>query len=170
MSVNSATIASLEAQPVPIDRECPRSLTDILKGVQDFVAVVGLASQVQIAPGVTTPVTNNLGAQALALANEVKASLDGIVGNFLNRRVIASRQNIPAGDSVQTFTIDPAMPSSDYEVRLFYTTSAGAYTNYYGWRVVSGSQTTTSVQIRFDNAKADMVVSAVVEDLKNVVV
>jgi hypothetical protein len=170
MSVNSATIASLEAQPVPIDRECPRSLTDILKGVQDFVAVVGLASQVQIAPGVTTPVTNNLGAQALALANEVKASLDGIVGNFLNRRVVAVRQNIPAGDSVQNFTIDPAMPSVDYEVRLFFTGPGTHPGQYYGWRVVSGSQTTTSFQISFDNAHNNMVITVLVEDMKNVVV
>lgn len=168
MATNSSTIASLEAQPVPIDRECPHSLTDILKGVQDFVAVVGLPSQVQIAPGVTTPVTNNLGAQALALANEVKAGLESIQGKLLNKRVVAVRQNVPAGDSTQTYTIDPAMPTADYEVRLFFTTSSGSYSNYYGWRVLSGSQTTTSFQVRFDNAKADMTVTVVIEELKNV--
>jgi hypothetical protein len=167
MAVNSSTIASLSAQPVPIDRECPRSLTDILKGVEDFVAVVGLASQVQIAPGVTTPVTNNLGAQALALANEVKATLDSLQGKLLNRRVVAVRQNVPAGDSVQTFTIDPAMPTAEYEVRLFFTGPVTHPTEYYGWRVVSASQTTTSFQISFDNAHSNLVVTVICEDLAN---
>lgn len=169
MATNSSTIAALSAQPVPIDRECPRTGTDIVKLVQDFVAVVGLASQVQTAPGVSTPVTNNLGAQALALANEVKATLENLQGNFLNRRVVATRQNVPAGDSTQTFTIDPAMPSSDYEVRLFFTGPATHPSAYYGWRVVSGSQTTTGVQISFDNAHNNMVCTVVVEDLKSVV-
>lgn len=168
MAVNSSTIASLSAQPVPIDRECPRTGTDIVKLVEDFVAVVGLASQVQIAPGVTTPVTNNLGAQALALANEVKATLSDLQGKLLNKRVVAVRQNIPAGDSTQTFTIDPPMPTAEYEVRVWFTGPATHPTQYYGWRVVSASQTTTGFQVSFDNAHNNMVISVLVEDLQNV--
>lgn len=171
--INQSVIAALSAQPCPTDRECPRNGTEILALCEEFLHVVGLATQVVNAAGVTTPVTNTTGAQALALAQTLQTLIQVVQGNILERRVIAIRQNVISEsggkDSVQSYSISPAMPSSEYEVRLFFEGPATHPTNYYGWRVVTGSKTESGFDISFDNISATTTVTIVVEDLRPVI-
>lgn len=165
MAVNTTQIATLEAQPVPADRECVRLLSEILRGVQDYVTVNGIASG-NIGAGVTT-VTNNVGAQALSIANEAKSLVLALQGATKQRRAATSRIPLSVGDAVIPISWSPVMPSTLYEVRvtLHGDDTAIAATGQPGWRVVAGSETTGSVRLNFGNSKAGMSFTWVVEEL-----
>lgn len=165
MAVNTSQIATLEAQPVPADRSCVRTGEEIVKLVQDYVAVTGLASG-NIGAGLTN-VTNNVSAQALAIANEAKSIAVALQGERRERRAAASRIPLPVGDSVLPITWSPAMPSTTYEVRLVLwgSDAAIAATGQPGFRVVSGTETTTSVMVNWGNIKAGMSYTFVIEEL-----
>lgn len=165
MAVNTTQIATLEAQPVPADRECVRSLSEITRGVQDYVTVNGIASG-NVGAGLTN-VTNNVGAQALIIANEAKASVAVLEGERKEKRSAASRIPLPVGDAVIPLTWSPVMPSTNYEIHLTLWGSdapIGA-TNQPGWRAVTGSETTGSVSINFGNSKAGMLFTWSVTEL-----
>lgn len=165
MAVNTTQVATLEAQPVPLDRECVRLLSEILRGVQDYVTVNGIASG-NIGAGVTT-VTNNVGAQALSIANEAKALVLALQGRIRERRAAESRIPLPVGDAVIPISWSPVMPNTLYEVRvtLHGDSTAIAATGQPGWRVVAGTETTGSVQLNFGNSKAGMSFTWCVESL-----
>jgi hypothetical protein len=165
---NQAVVASLLADPVPTDRECVLTATDVVNLVQDYVRVVGLASQISSPGGVGTPVTNNSGQQALLRVQALEASVAELQGMVVERRVIAVQQNVPSGDSYQTFTILPEMPDSNYVVHLNYVGSATHPAAYYGWRVVAGSQATNQFQLSFENTPSATTVTVWVEQLKTV--
>lgn len=165
--VNQAQIASLIARPVPPERECVTDLTSIVAGVVDFTYVAGLASQIASPTGVT-PVTNNVGQQALTLAQANLVQITALENKTVERRVATRRTPIPVGDSIVTYSIDPPMPSADYEVRVSYYGDSTHPSSYYGWRVVSGTQEESSFDVSFENSKAGMLVTIVVEELKNV--
>lgn len=168
MAVNQAVVASLQADPVPTDRECVLTATDVVQLVQDFVRVVGLASQVSSPEGVGTPITNNTGQQALLLAQSLQASITELQGMVVERRVIALRQNVPSGDSYQTFSISPVMPDESYVVHLNYVGAATHPAAYFGWRLVAGSQTTNQFQLSFENTPNNTTVTVWIEQLKTV--
>jgi hypothetical protein len=165
--VNQAQIASLVARPVPPERECVTDLTSIVAGVVDFTYVGGLASQIASPTGVT-PVTNNIGQQALTLAQANLVQITALESKTVERRVVTRRTPVPTGDSIQSYAISPAMPSADYEVRVSIYGDTTHPTAYFGWRVVSGTQEETSFDVSFENMKAGSLVTIVVEDLLNV--
>lgn len=168
MPVNQAVVASLLADTPPADRKCIRDADDVVQIVQDYVRVVGLASQVSSPSGVGTPVTNNTGQQALLLAQSLQASITELQGMVVQRRVVATQQNVPSGDSYQTFTISPEMPDSSYVVHLNYVGAATHPAAYFGWRVVAGSQATNQFQLSFENTPNATTVTVWIEQLKTV--
>lgn len=163
---NQATIGVLESRPVPPDLQCdlPQRTADAIAKV---MRIAGLASQVASPTGVT-PVTNNIGQQALQLAQELQETVRTLTANQVQRRVVALRANIPSGDSVQSFVISPVMPSENYEVRLTYFGAATHPSAHYGWRVVAGSQSQNGFQITFDNVPVGTQATVIVEELKSV--
>lgn len=165
MATNTTQIATLEAQPVPADRECVRLLSEILRGVQDYVTVNGIASG-NIGAGVTT-VTNNVGAQALSIANEAKALVLALQGQQKERRAAESRIPLPVGDSVLPISWSPVMPNTLYHVSIamWGDNTAIAATGQPGWRLVTGSETTGSVLVNWGNIKAGMSYTYVIEQL-----
>lgn len=165
MPTNTTIIASLEAQPVPADRECVKTGTEIVKLVQDHVTVNGIASG-NIGGGLTN-VTNNVAAQALSVANEAKTIAVTLQGEKKERRAATQRIPLPVGDSVLPISWSPVMPNTLYhpEVSLWGDNSAIAATGQPGYRFVTGSETTGSIQVNFGNIKAGMSFTWVVEEL-----
>lgn len=166
MAVNTTQIATLEAQPIPADRECVRTGSEITRLVQDFVAVTGIASG-NVGGGLTN-VTNNVAAQALAVANEAKTIAVTLQGEKLERRAATSRIPLPVGDSVLPITWSPVMPNTLYECRvcLWGSDAAIAATGQPGFRLVSGSEQTGSVLCNFGNIKTGMSYTWVTESLQ----
>src|SRR5678816_2528606 len=116
MAVNTTQIATLEAQPVPADRECVRTGSDVTRLVQDFVTVNGIASG-NVGQGLSS-VTNNTAAQALSVANEAKSIATSLQSQIRERRAATSRIPLPVGDAVIPITWSPAMPDTLYEIRI----------------------------------------------------
>lgn len=161
MPTNQTTISALESRTVPPDLACiiPQALADAIPQV---VRVVGLASQVQGAAGVT-PITNNTGQQALTLAQSNLVKIQALQDQVVERRLVAYRQNVNPGDSVQPFAMSPGMPSEQYMIHVMLEGPATHPAAYYGWRLVSGTQTATSFSLSFDNIGASTLVTVLVE-------
>lgn len=175
MATNSVVVASLEAQPVPADRECVRTTSEILKAIEDYVAVTGLASSVPGAtfptptvPGTNTPTTNNVAAQALAKAEDALARVTALEGGPVReRRNSQARSPLQVGDHDVTITWAPPMPSAVYEVRITLWGAAGDMgPNKPGFMVIAGSETASSVSINTWNCKQNMSYSFVIESLE----
>lgn len=167
MAVNQAQIAVLESRPVPPDLQChlPQETAD---AIAQTIRVTGLASQIASPSGVTQPVTNNISQQALALAQENQTRLATVEGNQIERRVVANKNNVPSGDSVQAYAISPAMPTDQYEVRVMYYGASNHPSSYYGWRIVTGTQTVNGFSISYDKTPNNTLVTVVVEALQSV--
>lgn len=158
-------VATLESRPVPLDLQCviPQALADAIPQV---VKVVGLASQIASPTGVT-PVTNNTGQQALNLAKSLEVSVAELQANVIQRRVVATKSAAPAGNAVIPYSFSPAMPSASYLFHVNFMAAAGHVT-IPKWRVLEGSQTTTSFSLIFDDLPAAILITVVVEELKNI--
>lgn len=163
---NQSTVAALESRTVPSDLACviPQELADAIPQV---IRVAGLASQVQGAAGVT-PITNNTGQQALQLAQANLLLIQDLQSKVVERRQVAYRQNVNPGDTVQPFSISPAMPSDFYFIYVMLEGAATHPAAYYGWRLVSGTQTASSFSLSFDNAPTGTLVTVMVEEIKSV--
>lgn len=163
MAQNETISLTLEAQPVPEDRQCVRNLSDILQGVQDYVLVIGDGSS---QPGQVFPSAVVIAERALALAEEAKADVVELATKVPDRRTSGGLVTVPTGDSTLPISWTPALQSTSYEVRItFYGNNTGAGASF-AYRVVDGSQTTSGVQVRLLNLTADTTkVSWVVEML-----
>lgn len=142
----------------------PQELAD---AIAQYVRVVGLASQIASPTGVT-PVTNNVGQQALLLAQQIQTDLTALQAKTVSRRSVVVYQNIPSGDSLQDFVFTPAMPDAAYQVYVEIGGSATHPSTYYGWRLVRDSKTTTGFQLSFDNMPNNSVISVSIEANQNV--
>ena len=165
--VNQAVVGALVAGQVDPADLCflpQETLEAIVRNTQ----IVGLASQVAAGSGVI-PLTNNLAQQAFNLATQNTASINTLSAKTLQRRVVATRQNLPSGDAIQAFTIVPPMPSQDYEVRVQYNGPATPHPSaYFNWRIVNGTFTESQFQLSFENTPANTTVTVIVEEMRNV--
>lgn len=165
--VNESVILSLQAQPVPADQECRiESLSQILQGAEQYLRVTGLASTIASGGGGFTPVTNNVGQQALNRVIAVEEKVADLQSNQRERRVAANRKDLIAGTSVVPLSWSPAMPSADYEVRVTVYGPSDAPTSAFAHRIVSGTQTTTGVNLVFTGIPANSFYTAVIESLE----
>lgn len=163
MPTNSSAAYYLDFNPVPEDRECASTVTEFLQAMKDFGFVAGLASSVL---GGATPSTNNQTAALQAEVNTLKERVSELESQIPDRRVAAVDVALAAGDSVQALTWAPAFETTKYEVRVTLKGASSHPSAYYGWRVVSGTNTLTGVQLVFDNIPANATFSAVVETLE----
>lgn len=166
MAVNQAVVATLNSRPVPLDLQCvlPQATADAIAQVMQ---VVGLASQIASPQGVT-PITNNVGQQALSLAQSLQQITQTLQGQVVQRRLVALRTSVPSGNAQVPYQFSPAMPTDSYEVRVMFTTAAG-HTAAPKWRMLDGSQTTNSFTLLFDDLPAATLTTVVVEELRSVV-
>jgi hypothetical protein len=164
MATNTSIAYYLDKNPVPEDRECVSSLTDILQGVVDFGFVAGLASTVGSSN--TTPQTNNQIAALTKRVEELEGEVEALTERLPDRRVVAKNQTLVAGDQKVALTWSPPFDTTNYEVRVTLQGGTAHPAAYYGWRVVESTKTTSSVQIIFDNLPANSSFSAVVETLE----
>ncbi len=162
MAQNESIIASLQANPVPSDRNCVRTGQDVVDLVQDYVQVNGLAGA---SPGTGLPSTNNTAAQALTTANAALTLAQQTAASVPERRTSGGISSVATGDSVITLSWSPVLPSVAYEVRLVIYGAAGHPTSYYGYRVIASTMTTGSVNVSLDNLPAGASISWVVEAL-----
>ena len=162
--VNSVTLAALQANPVPSDRQCLTDATSVLKAVQDFVTVVGLASEVG-GPGIVP--TNNQAAQALQLAQQALDAVNALSARTPVYRGSASAQALPTGDSTQNLTWAPDLGTDQYILQVMLIGGTAHPTTYYGWRVVTGTQTSTGISFNVDNAPAGSSYSWLVSTIPN---
>lgn len=163
MAQNETIALALEAQPVPEDRQCVRNLSEILKGVQDYVSVIGDGTS---QPGQIFPSAVVIAQQALALAEEAIADVAALEARVPVRRTSAGLITVPVGDSTLPISWSPSFPNTNYEVRVvFYGTAAnsGADATY---RVIDGTQSVDGVQVKLLNLTAQTTkISWVVEAL-----
>jgi len=165
--VNQAVVAALIPAKVDPADLCvlPQATLD---AIAKYLSVGGLASQVSSAAGVT-PLTNNLAQQAFNLATQNTASINTLSAKTLQRRVVATRQNLPTGDAIQAFAIVPPMPSQDYEVRVEYNGPSTPHPSaYFNWRVVNGTKTESQFQLSFENTPSSTTVTVIVEEARNI--
>jgi hypothetical protein len=158
MPTNTQVIAGLVAQNVPPDRECVRNGTEVLALVQDYMSVN--VNQAEINNG-----TDSVAQQALETANAALATAQQALAATPNRRSSGEPIAMPTGDSVLPISWAPAMPDTNYEVRLTYYGANIAVAAYYAFRVVDGSRTVNSCQIRLDNTPANTKIAWVIDAL-----
>lgn len=165
MPTNTVVVASFDMGPVPPDRECVNTLTEIGIGLRDYAFITGLASSLGTAFPTPTvgntgiPTTNNQAALALEKAQEALDRLNEF-GSIRVRRNSTSRIPLKVGSSVIPITF-AEMPSIVYEVRitlwstdeLFGEGTGGARPT---WTVVSGSETLTRVMLNFIDIRTNM--------------
>jgi hypothetical protein len=166
--VNQATIAALESRPVPPDLQCYLR-QETADAIAKTIRVTGLASQIASPSGVTQPVTNNISQQALDLAQENQERINTLEGNQSQKRIVAVRNNVPQGDSIQAYAISPAMPNDQYEVRVTLYGSSSHPTNYYSWRVQGDTVTANGFSVVYDNIPQGTLATVIVESLQSVV-
>lgn len=166
MSVNQAVIASLLARPVPPEAQCDLP-QETANAIAQYITVVGLASQIASPTGVSTPVTNNVGQQALTLAQSLQETIQALQAQTIRRRIVASDTGVSAGNSKTPFTFGPPMPDTNYIVNVMFTTDVGHVT-IPTWRVQKTTKTTTGFTLILDNVPADALITVTVEALANV--
>lgn len=159
---NSTVVAALEHDPVPPDRECLQTTTDVLDAVVEFVKVTGLASA---AAGTPFPSSNNTAAQALATANSAISQVQELQTKVKERRSSGQKVSLPAGDNVVALSWSPVMPTTTYEVRITVFGSNAAFSSAYSFHVVDGTEDFGSVQVRFDDVPVGTSFTYVVEAL-----
>lgn len=163
MAQNETISLALEAQPIPEDRECVRNLSEIVKGVQDYVQVIGDGSS---QPGQIFPSAVVIAEKALALAEQAIEDVEALTLRVPERRTSGTLITVPTGDSTLPISWSPSLPSTSYEVRVvFYGSSANSGAAF-SYRVIDGTQSVDGVQVKLLNLTADTTkVSWVVEAL-----
>jgi outer membrane murein-binding lipoprotein Lpp len=164
MATNTSIAYYLAKDPIPEDRLCVNNAEEMAQVIVDYVYVAGLASTVG-SSGIS-PQTNNQIAALTTRVEELEAQVQELESQVPDRRVAATNVSLPAEDSTQVLTWSPPFETTNYEVRVTLQGSTGHPGAYYGWRVIGTSQTTSSVQISFDNIGANTSFSAVVETLE----
>lgn len=163
MAQNETISLALEAQPVPEDRECVRNLSDIVKGVQDYVQVIGDGSS---QPGQIFPSAVVIAEKALANSEEALEKVTALELQVPQKRSSGSLLTIPTGDSTLPISWSPPMPDTNYEVRVTFFGLATSAGDAFSFRVIDGSITTSGCQIRLLNITANTTkISWVVEQL-----
>lgn len=148
MPANTQVTAALQAQNVPPDRECPRSLTEILAGVVDYVSIVSQTAEVS---GGTD---NSVAQQALQIATIALATAQQALAAAPNVRSSGEPLAITAGDSKLSISWSPAFADTNYEVRGTYYGTDVAIGLFYAFRVIEGTHTVNGCSIRLDNTPA----------------
>lgn len=152
MPVNQAVTSSIVFPgQVPADRECDISnLSNIIQGVVDFTTI-----QTTNPDGTPTPPDDSVAQQALSTANAALAAVQALQAAQKETRS-SSPQAIPTGDSTTSFTWSPALPSTDYDIRMtFYAGDVTHPANVAQYRVLESSITTSGFSVLLDNIQAN---------------
>lgn len=151
MATNSQNSYPIVANTVPVDRQCVRNGTDIVKLVQDFCNVQGLGGN----SGSSFPAQDTIGQQALQLAQALQLQVASLASNLLGFRVSPSFGPVPAGANDIPISWTTPLPNNNYEVLISFQAKSGASLSAaFNWWIVAGSQTTTGCTIHFEAAPA----------------
>jgi hypothetical protein len=158
MAGNSQNSMPIVAATCPSDRQCVRNGTDVLNLVQDFCSVGGTAGN----SGSSLPTQDSTGAQALQIAQQNTAAIQGVLAKLPDTRFATNFAPVPpAVSGVSTAGISWTVPlgTTNYIVHLSFQgpDSNAAISAAFNWWVVQGSQTTTGCTIHFDSAPAKSV-------------
>lgn len=152
MAQNETIALALEAQPVPPDRECVRNLSEILKGVQDLMLVIGDGSS---QPGQIFPSAVVIAEKALALAEEAVTEVNALSEKIPERRTSGGLITVPTGDSTVPISWSPSFVDTTYEVRVVFYGSAANSGAAFSYRVIDGSMAVDGCQVKLLNLTAD---------------
>lgn len=159
MPTNTQVTAAIVAGAVPPDRECIRGGTDVVQLVQDFCSVASNTTEIDSGS------TNSIAQQALEQSGIALSTAQQALAAAPNRRSSGEPISIPTGDSAMALTWSPAMPDTNYEVRVtFYGTAAYPATAM-GYHVEDGTRTVNGCTIRLNNIPANFKLAWVVEAL-----
>lgn len=146
MASNTTVPLTLLPGPVPVDRQCPATVQDLVDTVCQVVTVAGLASQVG---GAGVVPTNNTAAQALAIANQALTLAQANQSNLPVMRGSVNPLALAHNDSQQAITFSD-IGTSTYSIIVTFigpaATNPGAY---FGWNIVTGSQSNTGCVLGF---------------------
>jgi hypothetical protein len=162
--VNQAVVAALSPRPISSDLSCDVTAQQ-LKVIADHLQVVGLASQILSPGGVTTPVTNTNISQLTARVEVLETDVAALKAAQPERRTIAIRTSLIDGNGTMDFTFAPAMPDINYIIHVNLEGGDGNPADYFAWRVVTGSKTTTAFQLKFQNLPASTLGTIFIESL-----
>jgi hypothetical protein len=162
--VNQSTVAALTPRPISPDLACDVTAQQ-LKVIADHLQVVGLASQILSPGGVTTPVTNTNLSQLTSRVEVLEADVVALQNAQPQRRTVAIRSTLIDGSGTMDFTFAPAMPDVNYIIHVNLEGGDGNPADYFAWRVVAGSKTTTAFQIKFQNLPASTLGTIAIESL-----
>lgn len=152
MAQNETISLALEAQPVPEDRECVHNLSEILKGAQDYLQVIGDGNQ---QPGQIFPSAVVIAEKALAQAEQAQADVNALSLRVPERRTSMDLVNIPVGDSTLNISWTPNLPSTSYEVRVTFYGAATSAGDTFCFRVIDGSRALGGCSLRILNITAN---------------
>lgn len=149
MATNSQNTYPITGAAVPADRQCIKNGTDVVNLVQDFCAVQGLGGN----SGSSFPSQDSVGQQALQLAQSLSNQLATLQSQTPQIRQSSNPAPLPTGTNEIQISWTTPLPNNNYSVLITIqlgssVSSAGA--NFF-WGVVTGSQTTTSCTIHFDD-------------------
>lgn len=150
MPTNTQITSSLVAGSVPPDLNCPKS-------GQDVVNLVAAVMSIQTSTPTDEPSgpDNSIAEQALNTAN---IALAGVQSLQSEKKEVRSSGiiSIPSGDSNFSFTFQPPMPSTDYDIAVtYYAGSAGFIAAFYNYRVLESSLSVNGFNLIFDNTPAN---------------
>jgi len=160
MPSNTQIIQAITAETVPPDRLCVRDGQDVVNLVQDFCVVAGTTPE-----GGGGSQSDSIAQQALQQSAIALSTAQAAVAAIPQRRSSGTLIALGTGDQLVPIVWSPDMPSANYNVSVTIYGTDTAAAAFYGYRVVEGTRTVNSCQIRFDNIPASSKFSWIIEDL-----
>jgi len=160
MPTNTQIVAALSWTDVPPDLACnPGDLNELGPVLAQFLQVNSTTSEID------TTSQDSVAQQALQQSAVALSTAQQALAATPNKRTSAEPIAITAGDSVFNISWSPAMPDTNYEIRVTWYGTNVAIAQFYAFRVVDGSRTVNGATLRIDNAPANSKISWVVEAL-----
>lgn len=151
MAANSQNSTPIVAGTVPVDRQCIRNGTDVVKLVEDFCRV-GTATANS---GASFPTQDTTGAQGLQLAQQNTSAINLILARLNETRFATNYGPVPVGDHEVAISWTEPLATSNFIIGISFKAKAAAtLSSAFNWWIVEGSQTPTGFTIHFEKGPA----------------
>ncbi len=159
MPTNQQITQAIVAGTVPPDRLCVRDGQDVANICQDFCTVAGTA------PEGSGGQSDSIAQQALQQSAIALSTAQAAQASIPQRRSSGTLIALGTGDQLVPIVWSPDIPSTNYNVSVTIYGTDTAAAAFYGYRVVEGTRTVNSLQLRFDNIPAGSKFTWIIEDL-----